>query len=306
VRPSSDRSAIASFNVSFVEGDVTQLESLLEPVSKADTVFHLAASTTSFTEEMHIRVNVGGTGNIARACSEAEQTPKLIIVSSSGAVGPNPPGRPMVETDPPSPVSMYGRSKLAGENAARQWAGKVPITIVRPAIVFGEYERDMFRMFQLVSRGWHLVVGMKAKRLSLIHAADLTKALMLIASNGERLPPPEQESKSKGQGIYFVADDWAPTYAELGPMLAESLGRKARLIKIPGPVVWCIALVFEVLNRVRREPSILNLDKAREGMSGDWVYSTQKVKDHLGFIPDATVKERIIQTGKWYLEQGWL
>jgi nucleoside-diphosphate-sugar epimerase len=306
VRPTSDISAIESFNVSFVEGDITRLETLVGPVSKVKTVFHLAASTVSFTEEMHTQVNVGGTKNIALACAKADQIPKLIVVSSSGAVGPSPANRPMIEKDPPSPVSMYGRSKLAGENAAAEWAGKVPISIVRPAIVFGEFEKDMFRMFQLVSRGWHLVVGLKAKRLSLIHAADLAKALIMVASHGERLPSMDERSKSPGQGIYFIADEWAPTYAELGPMIAESLGCKARLVKMPGLIVWGVALVFEVLNRIRRQPSILNLDKAKEGMSGDWVYSPQKIKEQLGFEPDKSVQERIIQTGKWYREQGWL
>jgi nucleoside-diphosphate-sugar epimerase len=306
VRPTSDVSALAPYNVSFVEGDVTRLDSLHEPVSRVNTVFHLAAATVAFNEVMQSHVNEGGTRNICEACAKAKGSPRLILVSSSGAVGPSPPDRPMKETDPPAPVSIYGRSKLAGEIVARQWAGKVPITIVRPAIVFGEYEKDMFRMFELVAHGWHLVPGMKTRHYSLIHAADLAKGLILAASKGENLPPPEDESKFPSQGIYFMADGWAPSWAEFGPMIAEALGRKALVVNIPGPIVWGVALVFEILNRIRREPSILNLDKAREGLSGDWVYSPAKAKNQLGFKPEATIQERIIQTGKWYQEHGWL
>ena len=36
-----------------------------------------------------------------------------------------------------APVSNYGKSKLAGEAAARKFAGQLPITIIRPPIVFG-------------------------------------------------------------------------------------------------------------------------------------------------------------------------
>jgi nucleoside-diphosphate-sugar epimerase len=89
-------------------------------------------------------------------------------------------------------------------------------------------------------------------------------------------------------------------------MMAKALGRQARIVKVPGPIVWGLAVVYEILNRIRREPSILNLDKAREGLSGSWVYSPEKAKRQLGFKPDATLQERILQTGKWYQEQGWL
>ena len=306
VRATSNVSAIAPYGVAFVEGDVTRKDTLVDPIGKVSSVFHLAGSTTSFSAEMHTRVNEGGTRNIAEACAESERSPKLIIVSSSAAVGPSPPNRPMKETDSPTPVSIYGHSKLAGETVARRSAGEVPITIIRPAIVFGEHDRDVFRMFDLVAHGWHLVPGMKTRYFSLIHAADLSQAMILAAKKGENLPAPGEDPELPGQGIYFIADDWAPSYAELGSMMADALSSKAKVVKIPGPFVWGLAIVNEILARIRREPSILNMDKAREAFSGSWVYSPEKAKRQLGFMPDATVRERIRQTGKWYQEQGWL
>jgi nucleoside-diphosphate-sugar epimerase len=306
VRPTSDLSALAPFNVSFVEGDVTQLDSLLVPVRSVTTVFHLAASTASFSSDMQKQVNEGGVRNVAEACAASDNVPKLILVSSSAAAGPSPPDRPMRETDPPSPISNYGRSKLAGENVARQWGGQVPITIIRPAIVFGEYDQDVLRMFQLVSRGWHLVPGLGTRYFSLIHAADVAKALILAASKGENLPSPKGSSSSSVQGIYFIADDLAPSYADLGRMMAKALDRKIRVVNIPGAFIWGLALVYEVLNRIQGKPSIMNLDKAREGLTGSWVYSSEKAKAQLEFKPGATLQDRIHQTGVWYQEQGWL
>ena len=306
VRPTSDLSAIAPFNVSFVEGDITQLACLLDPVRSVTTVFHLAASTASFSSDMQKQVNEGGVRNIAEACAASDKVPKLILVSSSAAVGPSPPGRPMRETDPPSPLSNYGRSKLAGENVARQWGAQVPITIIRPPIVFGEYDQDVLRMFQLVSHGWHLVPGLRTRYFSLIHAADLAKALILAAAKGENLPSPKENSSSSGQGIYFIADEWASSYADLGRMIAKALDRKIWVVKVPGAFVWGLALFYEVLNRIRRKPSIMNLDKAREGLTGSWVYSSEKAKTQLEFKPEATLQDRIHQTGMWYQEQGWL
>ncbi len=306
VRPTSDRSRLEAFDISFVDGDVTLKDSVIPAVSAVDTVYHLAGSTVALRAETHFHVNEGGTRNLVEACAQTGKPKRLIVVSSSGAVGPSPPGRPMREDDPPHPVSNYGRSKLAGEEAARQWAGTIPITIVRPPIVFGEYDRDMFRMFDLVAHGWHIVPGWKKRYFSLIHAADLSKALILVSQQGEVLPAPDTSPDMPGRGIYFIADDWAPSYAELGPMIAESLGCKARILPVPGVVGWAVAIVNEIMARFRNQPSILNLDKAREGLFGSWVYSPKKAEQQLGFKPDATILERIHQTGKWYQEQGWL
>jgi nucleoside-diphosphate-sugar epimerase len=305
-RSTSNISRLESFDVSFVEGDVVFKDSLMRAVSSVDIVYHLAATTTALRTETLFQVNENGTRNLVQACAHSKQVKKLVIVSSSAAAGPSPVNRPMMEDDPPHPVSNYGRSKLAGEEAARQWAGEIPITIVRPPIVFGEYDRDVFRMFDLVAHGWHIVPGLKKKYFSMLHAADLAKGLILTSQKGETLPSPHEDSDVLGQGVYFIADEWAPSYAELGPMMAEALSRRARILPVPGLVAWAVALVNEILARIRKQSSILNLDKAREGLSGSWVYSPQKAREQLGFEPDATIFERICQTGKWYQEQGWL
>jgi nucleoside-diphosphate-sugar epimerase len=306
VRSTSNISRLETFNVSFVEGDVTFKESLIDAVSAIDTVYHLAGSTAVIHAETYFLVNEVGTRNVAEVCAQSSQLKRLVLVSSSAAAGPSPPDRPMREDDPPRPISNYGRSKLAGEEAARQWAGVIPITIVRPPIVFGEYDREAFRMFDLVAHGWHLVPGWKKRHFSLIHATDLAKALILASTNGEVLPAKDADLDMLGQGIYFIADEWAPGYAELGPMMAEALDHKARILPVPGVVARGVALVNEITSRLRNKPNLLNLDKAKDGLTGSWVYSPKKAQQQLGFQPDATIFERIQQTGHWYQENGWL
>jgi nucleoside-diphosphate-sugar epimerase len=65
-------------------------------------------------------------------------------------------------------------------------------------------------------------------------------------------------------------------------------------------------LVNEITARLRNQPNLLNLDKAKDGLTGSWVYSPIKAQQQLGFKPDATLFERIQQTGQWYKENGWL
>ncbi len=72
------------------------------------------------------------------------------------------------------------------------------------------------------------------------------------------------------------------------------------------PIIWLVAFVSEMTARIRRRPSIINLDKAREAAAGSCVCSGDKAKNQLGFELKATLEERLSQTAKWYLDQRWL
>jgi nucleoside-diphosphate-sugar epimerase len=307
VRPTSDISRLETMGVSLIEGDVTREASLVSAVSGVDFVMHLAGATASFNPEFQRLVNEGGTKNIAEACAHSASPPTLIFVSSIAAAGPNPAGRSLKEEDPPLPVSHYGRSKLAAEEALRRWAGEMPITIVRPPIVFGEYDRDVFRMFEIVQQGWHLVPGWRERHYSIIHARDLAQGLILAAERGERLPSGERGSEANGRGIYYIAYDTQPSYAELGSLIAEALERRGvRIMHVPGFLIWIVGAVSEALSHSRGRPSIINLDKAREASAGSWTCSSEKAEDQLGFRPQVALSERLRQTGRWYQEAGWL
>ncbi|MBP1727375.1 MAG: hypothetical protein H6Q51_2673 [Deltaproteobacteria bacterium] len=58
--------------------------------------------------------------------------------------------------------------------------------------------------------------------------ADLVALLVLAAKKGERLHP----NGVPGQGVYFVAAEHDPTYAELGQAMARALGKKRA-------TAWC-------------------------------------------------------------------
>ncbi len=148
VRRDSDRSGVEAFDPNYCVGDVTDLNSLRRAVHGIDVVYHLAGLTKSLRADELIRVNELGTRNVSLACAEMTHPPILVVASSLAAAGPAVSDRPRREIDPPRPVSVYGRSKRAGELAAREYAARVPTTIVRPPIVFGEGDKDGFNLFQ--------------------------------------------------------------------------------------------------------------------------------------------------------------
>jgi len=310
VRTTSNVERLTSLDVRLVYGDVTDRQSIGDGIAGQEVVYHLAGRTRGLRAEQFFQTNTEGTRHIAEACAAADQPPVLVMVSSLAAAGPSPADRPRTEADPPRPVSNYGRSKLAAEQTARDFADRVPLSIVRPPIVLGEADRsgvDLFR--SVVKLHLHPVPTWRTYRHSVIHAADLSELLVLVAERGERIQPEAAGENSEADsepGLYYAAADEAPTYAELGRMIARCEGRWVFVLPIATPVLRLVAAGGELSGRLRGEAVYLNLDKAREATAGHWTCSPHRARDQLGFQPAAPLQERLRQTLAWYRAEGWL
>ena len=306
VRATSPIDELRSSGARLIVGDVVDRSGIERAIaeSRADVVFHLAGLLKAVRTADFAHVNAGGVESVAAACAGRAGRPLLIVVSSLAAAGPCAGEQPRMEGDSPTPVSAYGRSKLAGELAAARHAGEMGITIVRPPIVFGPGDRGVLEMFRPIARsGLHVVPGRKERRVSLIHVADLVELLLLAAGKGERLRP----GGAPGQGIYFVAADHDPTYAELGQAIARAMGKKrATVVHVPGPLVRLVGLCGDSLGRVRQRPGWVNSDKMEEALAGSWMCSSAKARTQLGWSPAVPWTERLRETARWYRQAGWL
>jgi nucleoside-diphosphate-sugar epimerase len=159
----------------------------------------------------------------------------------------------------------------------------------------------MFR--PIAHSGLHVVAGWEERRVSLIHVADLVALLLLAAEKGERLQP----DGAPGQGVYFVAAEHDPTYAELGQAMAMALGKKrARVVHMPAPLARLVGLCGDALGRARQRSGWVNSDKLAEALAGSWTCSSAKAHTQLGWSPAATLAERLRETAQWYRQAGWL
>ncbi len=208
VRPSSRVDHLSDLGAELAFGDVTDPHSVATATKGVDVVFHLAGLIKALNYDELLRVNEQGSRNVAQACADQGKPPVMILVSSLAAAGPSQSDRPRLETDPAQPVSNYGRSKRAGELAATSFADRIPLTIVRPPVVFGEGDLSMLSMVRPIKLlRLHLVPGFTGRRASMIHAADLVAGLITAAERGERIVPGDNEGTARG--FYFLADEAA-------------------------------------------------------------------------------------------------
>jgi dihydroflavonol-4-reductase len=269
--------------------------------SNARVVFHLAGLVRALDAEDFMRVNAGGIEAVAQACADQPDRPILVLVSSLAAVGYSGDS-PAIESDAAAPVSDYGRSKLAGEQVAMRYADTLPVTVVRPCIVFGPGDRGVFEVFKPIARsGLHAVVGSGDSRFSLIAVADLVECLVLAAEQGERLAP-----GIAGRGIYFAAAEDV-SYGELGLLIARALGKPPpRILHMPEWSMQAIGRFGDVVSRVRGRPGWVGRDKIREVLAGSWTCSSAKARRQLGWSPAAPLADRLRETAQWYRDVHWL
>lgn len=155
--------------------DAAQVRETLEGFAP-DVVIHVAALTNvdqcETEPDQAYRVNAVGTQNVALACQRCGAT---MVYTSSDYVFDGSKGAPYLEYDQPSPLSVYGRTKLAGE-----WATQTLLRrfyIVRPAWVYAPGRRNFVETVLRLARERGALTMVTDEAGSPTYAPDLVDAI---------------------------------------------------------------------------------------------------------------------------------
>jgi nucleoside-diphosphate-sugar epimerase len=299
VRRSSDLSYLRGVPVELVYGDVRTGEGLEAACEGVWAVCHCAALTRAPDRATFHEVNTDGAEALARASLAANpELSRFLFVSSQAAAGPSREAGDCVdEARSPQPVTWYGESKQAAEQALAALAEEqgLPLTIVRPSAVLGPRDRDFFEEFRLIQRGVDLQIGRDdGRRISLIYVRDLA-ALLVRAL---------EAPAAVGQ-TYFVTG-LAPTHAELSAAIAFALGKRPVRIHLPEGALGLLDVVAKATVRLTGQVPLLNEQRLIDLRQPYWLCSSEKVQRELGFEASYTLDEAVQETADWYREQGWL
>lgn len=299
VRQTSDTSRLERLGVERRVGSLGDEASLTAALQGVEAVYHLAGMVHGRRLEDFLEVNADGAERICRAAAAMSTPPVVLLVSSLAATGPSQPGQPHDEATTPAPVSFYGQSKLAGEHACRRYADRVPLSILRPPVVFGPGDRDGLLLFKTLRRfPIHFVPQMKGLPLSLIYVDDLVEAMIAVTERGKRVAP--NSSPNDPCGLYFAADPAESSYADMGRMAAAALGKKIVVICRRKYPLLPLAIGGDIIGRIRGKAPLFGMDKLREASASGWVCDPTKIMTTLGWKPTAPLSDHYKETLAWY------
>lgn len=273
-----------------------------EQLVDIDCVFHLAGRVAGTLPQL-MDVNEAGTAKLTKALSRLAKRPRLILVSSVAAAGPSKPTEPRTESITPSPISNYGKSKLAGERAAIRHCRELELSIVRPGIVFGAGDKEFNLILRAMNRtSLNPLIGFGRQPLSFIEVNDLVRLLLAVVEKGERVERATAEGDSEsGRGIYYGCANEPLSLRSLGHIFSNTLRRPIVPVFIAPPVAAILGYASELMCTLTGKSSTLNRDKILEGKAPSWFCSPQKAIDQLGWQPRLSLDETMagwIRTAK--------
>jgi nucleoside-diphosphate-sugar epimerase len=190
-------------------------------------------------------------------------------------------------------VTAYGRSKLAAERVVRE--SGLPWSIVRPPMVYGPRDVEVFKAFQAAARGIAPVFGRGTQELSAIHVADLVQALVLVAASGAAL-----------RQTYCACHPELFTSLDFARGIARAVGRKARIVHLPATLARSLLTVTGMLARIAGRATVLNRDKANEFLAPAWTGDPAPLARDTGWEARYDLAAGLADTARWYREQGWI
>jgi nucleoside-diphosphate-sugar epimerase len=291
VRSPAKGEALARKGVRLLVGDLSAQETLEDGCRDADAVFHLAGLIAAQDLTQFMRTNRDGTATLLRAAEGRAR--RFVFVSSLAAAGPTTPGHPIDESRAPQPVTPYGASKLAGELLVRQ--APVAWTVIRPPVIYGEWDRALFKLFVLARRGLVPVVGDGSQELSLVYGADIARALLAVVA-----------TDSTVGRVYFAAHPEVATARAVAEAVARALGRRARILPVPRSLARAAMATVGRLARLAGRSSVVSGERAAEFLAPAWTCRADALRRDAGWQARIDLTTGLERTAAWYQKEGWL
>ncbi|HEX7823090.1 MAG TPA: NAD(P)H-binding protein [Sphingobium sp.] len=271
--------------VTWIAGDLADEAALTSLVAGTDAVIHVAGAVNVPHRAAFFAANAEGVRLIA-GLAERAGVGRFILVSSLSARE--------------SHLSDYGWSKREGE--AMLDSNSLDWTIVRPPAIYGPGDREMLEMFQMAARG--LVMLPPAGRLSIIHADDLARLLVLLAedrtgvSSGHIYEPDDgtQDGAQEGGGGGF-------SHVGFAHALGTAVGRRTRTLSLPRFAMMLGARIDRLL---RGAGAKLTPDRVRYFCHPDWVVAPDRHVPETVWQPQITAAAGLAATATAYRAKGWL
>jgi nucleoside-diphosphate-sugar epimerase len=298
VRPDTVRTRVPG-GVQLVPLDLRRGDALAHAAvwNGATHVFHVAGRTAARTDAQFAEGNVLPTTRLADALALRASPPHLVLVSSLAAIGPAPSlHRSVRETDTATPVEAYGRSKYAAECAVLAQQDRMPVTVIRPAAVYGPRDRGFLAMFRQLRQPLAFSAVPTHYALSLVHVDDVVAALLQAATAPEAVG-----------ATYHVAHPDALTWRDLYARTAHAMHRTpGPMVPVPPPLMRLAALAGDAWGAISGQVPLINRHKLALAAPPWWVCDATRITNELGWSARVAHDVGLRATYAWYQHAGWI
>lgn len=273
-----------SSNFSFFKYDKTSAVKVV-----GEVVLHLAGKAHDLKKisnpDEYYKVNTELTKDLFSAFL-VSNAKVFITLSSVKAVADEVVGE-LLEDTTPNPITHYGKSKLLAE----QYILSQPIPegkrfyILRPCMIHGPGNKgNLNLLYSFVSKGFPWPLGLFENSRSYLSIENLC---FIIKELIEREDIPS--------GVYNVADDVPLSTIEVIKLIAESKGKKAKILNLNKNLIKVVASVGDLLKLPLNSEHIQKLTES-------YLVSNFKIKAALGKPLPVSSKEGLMQTFKSFAD----
>lgn len=272
IRPASTWKRPVDLAVKWIEGDLSDLDSLRRLVDGATAVVHCAGAVRGATREQFNRVNVDGLARLVRAAAAQQPAPRFLLISSLAAREPH--------------LSHYAASKRLGEKVLVEKSDRLSWTIYRPCAVYGPGDRELLPVFEWMAKGIAPILGSGHARFSLLYVKDLAEAIVQWLDGSCMSDTFELHDGHPGG---YSWHDVINTFKHLRTKSVVS-------IKIPMVLVRLVSALNLLASRIFGYAPMLTPGKVRELSHSDWVCDNTALSSAIGWTPRVLLPEGLQKT----------
>ena len=189
----------------------------------------------------------------------------------------------------PNPITHYGKSKLLAENYIR--SNFIPdgkrFYVLRPCMVHGPFNKgNLNLLYGVVSRGLPWPLGSFKNSRSYLSIENLCFIIQELIER-EDIP----------SGVYNVADDVPLSTNEVIEMIAESKGKKAKILYLSTRWLKILARIGDFLSLP------LNSERLKK-LTESYVVSNDKIRKAIGKPFPVSSKDGFLRTFKSFADNS--
>ncbi len=276
--------------VRFVQGDIRVKEQVWPVIADADCVINLAAKHHDFGIEEHEYFDTNQNGTQCLLDGMAQFKVDFFIFYSSVAVYGDATQVRNEQTSP-RPISPYGQSKLAAEQAIAQWTEDSfmrSALVIRPALVFGPgNQANMYSLIRQIDRRLFAYFGSRHTIKGTCYVYNLIAATHFLL-----------ELMAPGLQTCNYVDSPDLTVEEMAIIIAESLGRRTPLPDLPQWLGLAVGRLFDFVSLITGKPLRVSTQRVRK-LAIPTRYQADYIRD-LGFTPPFSLETGLRTMVQWY------